>query len=115
MAIIVLVDDNELFGKQMKDYFEIMWGHTTFQYTSGKEIIEELENGLRYDVAIVDADLGDMKGEYIIKKMKEIHPETPVIFSTGYSMLSSRYADYIIPKGFDAPQTLKHTLESILK
>jgi DNA-binding NtrC family response regulator len=50
--------------------------------TSGEEAIRTL-NTKRFDLVITDINLGKVNGIAVLKKAKELHPETMVIIMTG--------------------------------
>ncbi len=60
-------------------------GYLVIHYTFGEEAVEALENGLNYELAIVDRELGHVSGDEVIKACKKYHPGTPVICLTGYN------------------------------
>lgn len=91
MAIIVIVDDM-CTGKISKRRLEEA-GHTIFWYYIGHEALDELNNGLKYDLALVDISLDDIDGNQIINRMKELYPDKPVICTSCYPILNTR-ADY---------------------
>jgi len=51
---------------------------------SGKEAINQMTSNL-VDLVILDYKLSDMTGDIVAKQVKEMNPETPIVFITGYS------------------------------
>lgn len=52
--------------------------------SSGNEAIERVSHS-RPDVMVLDVGLPDMEGTEVYRKVMRIHPELPVIFSTGHA------------------------------
>ena len=64
------------------NYFFEPAGYNLVIFTLGYNAVKEMENGLRYDLGIVDLRLPDMDGYKVIIQSKEIYPEIPwFIFS----------------------------------
>mgnify|MGYP001570610455 FL=1 len=59
-------------------------GYLVIHYALGKKAVEALENGLNYELAIIDRELGAVSGDEVIKTCKRYHPNTPVICLSGY-------------------------------
>ncbi len=57
-------------------------GYQTITATSGEQAIEALESRC-FDLVITDLNMGKVNGIAVLKKAKELHPETPVIITTG--------------------------------
>ncbi|MDH5752193.1 MAG: response regulator, partial [Deltaproteobacteria bacterium] len=61
-------------------------GYKVITATNGEEAIERFkENKERIHLVLLDVMMPRLKGSEACQKIKEISPETPVIFSTGYS------------------------------
>jgi two-component system response regulator HydG len=83
MATILIIDDDKdicmlLSRFLVKNNFEVIITNT------GKAAIESLSNN-KFDVVLCDFRLEDMTGKDILVKIKELHPNLPVIIMTGYS------------------------------
>lgn len=80
MPGIIIVDDEELirfsFSRALKrDGLSVAYAE------NGKEAIEKI-NSVRFDLAIVDLNLGDISGIEVIRRLKSVSPETKVIVIT---------------------------------
>jgi|SRR6185437_14620066 len=83
MATILIIDDDKdicmlLSRFLVKNNFEVIIANT------GKAAIESVGNN-KPDVVLCDFRLEDMTGKDILVKIKELHPDLPVIIMTGYS------------------------------
>ena len=78
---ILLVDDNlhilELYQEILSEE-----GYQLTKAKSGEMAIEALENQA-FDMVITDLNMGKMNGLKVLKRAKEVHPETMVIVMTG--------------------------------
>ena len=63
-------------------------GHEVVARTSGKGAIEALEKG-RFDVVLTDLRMEQVDGMAILRRTRELDPETAVILITGYATLDS--------------------------
>ncbi|MFP4452914.1 MAG: response regulator [Desulfobacterales bacterium] len=79
---ILLVDDEEEFVTTLAERLEIR-GFMAEAATSGKQALELIEN-LDFDVAILDVKMPGMDGVQVMEKIRELHPDVPVILLTGY-------------------------------
>ena len=108
---ILLVDDSlhilELYNEILSEE-----GYQLTKATSGEMAIEALENQ-PFDMIITDLNMGKMNGLKVLKKAKELHPETMVIVMTGnteieYAIEALRlHADDYILKPFRIHHLLK--------
>ena len=78
---ILLVDDN-LHILELYDEILSEQGYQLTKVTSGEMAIEALENQ-SFDMIITDLNMGKMSGLKVLKRAKELHPETMVIVMTG--------------------------------
>ncbi len=62
--------------------------HTTVfsEYTSGKEFVFELEAGKEIDLLILDMQLGDITGDEVAKKFREMYPYAVLVFCSGVQL-----------------------------
>jgi DNA-binding NtrC family response regulator len=89
-------------------------GYQTATATSGEEAIEALGSRC-FDLVITDLNMGQANGIEVLKKAKELHPETPVIITTGNSdalyaieAIQLRVDDYLLK-----PVPMKDLLDSV--
>jgi len=73
-------------------------GYFVVNYTIGREAVEEIRNGLHYDLALIDLSLSDMGGDEVMHISKEVNPQIPIICSSGY-FVKPIYADDVYQKG----------------
>jgi two-component system response regulator HydG len=82
MANILVIDDN-LDICQLLDRFLTKKGHQVQTTISGKTGIDYVKKS-HYDLIFCDFKLREMDGREILKKVKEISPDTQVVIITGY-------------------------------
>jgi DNA-binding NtrC family response regulator len=84
---ILIVDDDENFCYQVRNYFNIR-GYEAFGLANpldAKEVIEKQE----FDVAIVDLSMPQMNGIELLRHFKKVAPFIIVIILTGHGDISS--------------------------
>lgn len=87
---ILLVDDDPIITAGTGSDLEEK-GYTVTTANSGERAIELLES-FSFDVVITDLVMTPVGGIDVLKKAKEIHPETIVIILTGYGNMNSAIA-----------------------
>lgn len=83
MSRILVVDDEA----SMRQLLEIALGKVGHQITtagSGRKAIKLLDEGA-FDLVISDIKMSDMTGVDVLRHVKEVNPETPVIMITAYA------------------------------
>jgi len=102
---ILIIDDEKNIGEVIKLLFE-KENYEVEIVQTGEEGIDKIKNDF-FDVIISDIKLPDTSGMKILKMVKEIHPEIPIIMITAYASTSTAIEamklgaeDYII-KPFD--------------
>jgi two-component system, NtrC family, response regulator HydG len=83
MAHILVIDDN-LDICQLLDRFLTKKGHQVQTTISGKTGLEYVKK-TNFDLILCDFKLREMDGREILKKVKEISPESSVVIITGYA------------------------------
>jgi len=82
MKRILLVDDEEgihlLYSEELSEE-----GYEIHSAYSGDEALAMLDD-VRPDLVILDINMPGMDGIEVLRRMKERHPELPVILSTAY-------------------------------
>jgi DNA-binding NtrC family response regulator len=86
-AKILIVDDDENFCHQVRDYFNIR-GYQTFGVTNPLNVIGLLDRW-EFDVAIVDLSMPQMNGIDLLRHFKKVAPFTVIIILTGYGDVNS--------------------------
>ena len=83
---VMCVDDEELILQMTVTLCENMpQTDEVIGFRTSKEALGFLKEGRQPDVALLDIDMPDMDGLTLAAKIKEIRPETAIIFLTGYS------------------------------
>jgi len=117
MKILIAEDDRD-FGNILTQYVTISGFEVTLGI-DGKEAWE-LFNKYKFDICVLDVMMPEMDGFTLAVKIKEIHPETPIIFLTAKSLKDDIIrglkigADDYITKPFD-PEVLILRINNILK
>lgn len=83
--IILIVDDNPGTCEVLQDVLEEK-GYATVAVNTGKEALHRIKARF-YNIALVDLHLLDIPGVELLKKIKEISPDTETIAITGYASL----------------------------
>lgn len=79
---ILLVDDEAEFVTTLAERLEIR-GFKAEAATSGKQALEFIKDR-NFDAAILDVKMPGMDGLQVMKKIRELHPDVPIILLTGY-------------------------------
>ncbi|MFO1062897.1 MAG: sigma-54 dependent transcriptional regulator [Pirellulales bacterium] len=88
---ILFADDEEALQDLMSMELPRM-GHTVTVCPDGKSAVREFEEGKSYDCLIVDLDMPGMNGIEVIRRAKDLSPETESIVLTGKESLESAVA-----------------------
>ena len=83
---VLMVDDEDRFRKTTKKVLE-QKGFQMILAASGREALERLSENP--DVVVLDIKMPDMDGHETLDKIKDLHPELPVIMLTGHGALPS--------------------------
>ncbi len=82
MYSICLVEDEKSLQELLKTYLE-KEGYKVNTFSKGSDVITEIEKNIKYDIYILDIMLeDDITGYDIIKKIREVNEEVPIIFSS---------------------------------
>jgi two-component system response regulator PilR (NtrC family) len=87
MEKILVVDDEQ----SMREFLAIMLrkeGYAVELAGTGREAMQCLERGL-HDLVISDLSMGDCSGLDVLKRSKEVAPDTPVMMITAYATTES--------------------------
>lgn len=115
---VLLAEDDRDFGNILTQYVTI----SGFDVTLGRDGKEawELFNNDKFDICVLDVMMPEMDGFTLAEKIKETHPEVPIIFLTAKSLKEDIVrglkigADDYITKPFD-PEVLILRINNILK
>jgi DNA-binding NtrC family response regulator len=93
---ILVVDDEELICWSLKRTFERHAGHSVCCVYTGNEAIQKIMEN-QYDVVITDLKLPDVNGHELVRKIKELGVDTPVIVISSY--LSEEMLNDVMKQG----------------
>jgi CheY-like chemotaxis protein len=82
-SILYVDDDYDIFLEKLL----ARRGYTIIGYRSGGKALEDIESGLRYDLALIDLSLDDhaIDGNDVIHASSEHVPEAPIVSFSGYN------------------------------
>lgn len=93
---ILVVDDEELICWSLKRTLEKHAGHSVCCVYTGNDAIKKIMEN-QYDVVITDLKLPDVHGTELVRKIKELGIDTPVIVISSY--LSENMLDNVMKQG----------------
>ena len=98
--VILCVDDNEQSLSIRKFMLETR-GYRVLAATSGREAIELFQQAGTVDLVLTDLVMPEMDGAEVIRVLKELAPETPMILISGKVKMYEKgtCADTFLPKG----------------
>ncbi len=79
---LVVIDDDKSFRSYLTTLLEAI-GHRVTSFASGEEAIKALERGLAPSMIILDIIMEGLSGIEVLKRVREIRPDLPVIMLTG--------------------------------
>ena len=116
---IAICDDEALFSKKLLQevalFFEPKNIKTEFSlFPQGKQLYQSFEEGTRFDLLFMDIHLMDSDGVDIIKQIRELDAEVPVIF---ISSMENRAMDGYDVRAFSfiSKQNEEEKLQRVLK
>lgn len=81
-------------------------GYRVFEAANGKMALNLIHEGIKPNILITDVSMSEMDGQMLSQKVKEIFPNLPVIFMSGYAEetfrkdLSENKSMHFLPKPF---------------
>jgi CheY-like chemotaxis protein len=87
-ATILVVDDDPLIAMSTAGMLEDL-GHTVIEANSGTQALEILRTGRNVDLMVTDLAMPGMNGVELTARVRETHPQLPVLLATGYAELPS--------------------------
>jgi len=98
--VILCIDDNEQSLSIRKFMLETR-GYRVLSASSGREAIEVFQNAGVIDLVLTDLVMPEMDGAEVIRVLKELAPETPMILFSGKVKMYEKgtCADIFLPKG----------------
>ena len=98
---IFIVEDDKFYGEYLKHYLSSNPDYEIQLFLTGKDFIDNLH--LKPDLVTLDYNLPDLNGTMVLKKIRQISPETQVIIvsgqkdiSTALDLLKDGAYDYIV-------------------
>ena len=121
MLKIAILDDEIIFHDKIRNKIYSIYGQKHLAvnvecYSSGKELMYEVDDGKSYDIYLLDIDLPDMSGIDLGRKLREKSPYCYIVFLTAYPQYaiegySAKAYQYILKDEWE--QKLTATLENI--
>ncbi|MEW6169970.1 MAG: sigma-54 dependent transcriptional regulator [Candidatus Omnitrophota bacterium] len=84
---ILVVDDEPLVRRSLSEFLTLE-GYAVSNASNAKEALNLLKD-YTADIIITDIKMPEMDGINLLKNMKELYPQTPVIVITGYGSIES--------------------------
>ncbi len=82
---VLVLDDEPDLGRFLGDLLE-SYGYRATVLTNSQEALERFkENPGEFDLLITDQTMPGMSGVELVKTLRQVHPELPVILNTGFS------------------------------
>jgi len=98
---IFIVEDDKFYGEYLKHHLSLNHEYEIQHFLTGKEFIDNLH--VKPDVVTLDYNLPDINGSVILKKIRQISPDTQVIIVSGQKdipvaldLLKDGAYDYIV-------------------
>lgn len=85
---LLFVDDEEKFLNNIALSLRMRYIEVS-AFTSGKEALEEIKAGRRFDVALLDLKMPGMDGEELLSHIKAYDPTIEVVILTGHGSIQS--------------------------
>lgn len=111
---VLIVDDNDQMSSLLADILEL-FDYQAQQAKDGEEALRCLRED-KYDLVITDLRMPKMSGTELLKLIKKVQPQLPVVVVSGYgpgntqSLIINEQADGFLNKPFTVEQ-----IEKILK
>lgn len=98
---IFIVEDDPWYGQILEYHLGLNPDYQVMRFETGKELLANLHK--KPDVVTLDFSLPDMKGDELFKKIRETHPDLPVIvvssqedIGVAVKLLKMGVSDYLI-------------------
>ncbi len=85
---LLFVDDEKKFLDNMTTRLRLR-DIDVSAFTNGKDAMETIEGGARFDVALLDLKMPGMDGEELLNRIKEHDPSVEVVILTGHGSIQS--------------------------
>lgn len=110
-TILIIEDEKEL----RELYADIFTDYRLTFAATGREAVEIIYGGSRFDLYIVDIGLPDIDGFEVMHHIRSGHPQAHIMVVTGYppqsisQKLDAVHPDEVLPKPFDLTRLLSAT------
>lgn len=99
---VLLVDDEQKFARMLAKRLELR-GLQVAVYFSGEQALEAVEQGQRFDVAVLDVKMPGMGGIELKRRIGGLDPQMKYVFLTGHGSkpdyaVGAGEADDYLPK-----------------
>jgi CheY-like chemotaxis protein len=113
--VILCIEDNEQSLSIRKFMLETR-GYRVLPATSGREAIELFQQAGTVDLVLSDLVMPEMDGAELIRVLKELAPEVPMILISGKVKMYEKgtRADLFLPKGSYPPAELLERIRVLL-
>jgi signal transduction histidine kinase/ActR/RegA family two-component response regulator len=81
---VLLIDDEELVRMATAEMIRDL-GHSVVEASGGAEALARLDRGLSIDLVVTDYKMPGIDGGELSRRIRERHPEIPVLLITGYA------------------------------
>jgi len=81
---VLLIDDEELVRVATAEMIRDL-GHSVVEASGGAEALARLDHGLAVDLVVTDYKMPGIDGGELSRRIRERHPEIPVLLITGYA------------------------------
>jgi CheY-like chemotaxis protein len=118
-GIILVADDEPVVQQAAKRALE-RYGYKVLIASDGKQVIELFRSrAAEIDLILLDMAMPVMTGEEALPELKYIHPDVPVVISSGYSeqMARERFGSEAVEAFLQKPYTgheLMQKIQSVL-
>jgi two-component system OmpR family response regulator len=115
MGRVLVVDDDEYVGMLFREELEAE-GHEVEVVRDARDLPERLER-TELDVLVLDLGLGYCDGQELLRRLRQVVPDLPVVICSGYDLNPSEIRELsaaFVLKSFDLGP-LKETIAALLR
>ena len=112
---VLVVDDNKLNIKIASNFLK-PYGFEVEEALSGKESIDKILSGIKYDLIFMDDMMPEMTGTQTMHKLKDMHVKLPIVVLTANAIAGAK--ENYLKEGFDdyiSKPILRTELDRIIK
>ena len=100
-GLILLAEDESGIAVKLTRFLEKK-GYLVQAYNDGRKLVDDIKDGLKYQLAVVDLSFPYVDGHEIIRLSKKVNPSVPVISASGYDFKPQESDTHLTkPYGFD--------------